>query len=156
MCGKCVCIYAIEGTHALTHDPTMSVCTHLACAVQHAKSYSSGCVVSACTTGWRVSDDKSKCLANVCVCSNGVASSGEKCASDGGKMCDSCGDGFKLTRDKTACEGMYVPRGSGEAFVFLIYKYCTCVLCVAKAFAYTRLIKHTHTHTHMLWHMNRL
>ena len=56
-----------------------------------------------------MSDDKSKCLANVCVCSNGVASSGEKCASDGGKMCDSCGDGFKLKQDKTACEGMLPP-----------------------------------------------
>ena len=106
MCGKCVCRYAIEGTHALTHDPTMCVCTHLACAVRHVKSYSSGCVVSACTTGWRVDDDESECLANVCSCSNGVASSGDKCATHGGKMCDSCNSGFKLSQDKTACDGI--------------------------------------------------
>ena len=84
------------------------------CGVQHVKSYSSGCVVSACKTGWKVSDDKSKCLANVCVCPNGVASSGETCATDGGKMCDSCGDGFKLSQDKTACDGRSGVRGKSE------------------------------------------
>ena len=67
-----------------------------------------------------MSDDKSKCLANVCVCSNGVASSGEKCASDGGKMCDSCGDGFKLKQDKTACEGRSgVTRAMGSVAGFI-------------------------------------
>ena len=77
-----------------------------ACSVSHAKSYSSGCEVSACTTGWKVSDDKSKCLANVCVCENGVASSGETCETDGDKMCGSCDAGFELKQDKTACDGI--------------------------------------------------
>ena len=99
------------------------------CKVQHAKSYSSGCAVSACTTGWRVSGDKSKCLANVCVCHNGVASSGEKCATDGDNMCDSCDKGSKLRQDKTACDGRLGGRGKigyGEGFVYL----CLLILCL--------------------------
>ena len=93
-----------------------------ACSVSNAKSYSSGCEVSACTTGWKVSDDKSKCLANVCVCENGVASSGETCETDGDKMCDSCDKGSKLRQDKTACDGRLGGRGKidyGEGFVYL-------------------------------------
>ena len=43
-------------------------CFFAACAVEHAKSYSSGCEVSSCNSGWKVSDDKAKCVAYVCVC----------------------------------------------------------------------------------------
>ena len=75
------------------------------CAVANAASYSSGCVVSACTTGWKVSDDYSECDPNVCSCPDGTPASGATCAVDGGNMCQSCGTGFKLSEDKTACYG---------------------------------------------------
>ena len=96
------------------------------CKVQHVKSYSSGCVVSACTTGWRVSDDKSKCLANVCVCHNGVASSGETCATDGAKMCGSCDAGFELRQDKTACDGISLV--AWERLLYFLHM-CTAYAC---------------------------
>ena len=77
-----------------------------ACDVAQAISYSSGCQVSACTTGWKVSEDKSKCDANVCLCPNGVAPSNGTCTVDGANMCQSCSAGFKLSEDNTACVGM--------------------------------------------------
>ena len=83
----------------------------VACAVSQAKSYASGCTVSACNAGWKVSDDNSQCLANVCSCSNGVKASGAACVTDGAKMCASCNNGFKLRLDKTACEGRSLVRG---------------------------------------------
>ncbi len=78
-----------------------------ACNVAQAESYSSGCAVSACTTGWKVSDDDSECDANVCVCPDGTPASGVTCAVDGGNMCQSCGTGFKLSDGNTACYGMW-------------------------------------------------
>ena len=83
----------------------------VACAVPQAKSYASGCTVSACNAGWKVSDDNSQCLANVCSCSNGVGASGAACATDGVEMCESCNSGFKLRQDKTACDGRSLVRG---------------------------------------------
>ena len=81
--------------------------------------------MSACNTGWRVSDDKRKCLANVCVCPNGVASSGEKCATDGDKMCESCDNGFKLRLNKTACDGISIV--AWERLLYFLHMYCICV-----------------------------
>ena len=77
------------------------------CAVANAASYSSGCAVSACNTGWKVNADNSECDANVCVCPNGTPASGATCAVDGGNMCESCGTGFKLSGDNTACVGRW-------------------------------------------------
>ena len=76
------------------------------CDVAQAMSYSSGCVVSACITGWKVSDDESKCDANVCSCPNGVAASDGACTVDGANMCESCSAGFTLGGNETACVGM--------------------------------------------------
>ena len=76
-----------------------------ACNIPRAESYSSGCALSVCTTGWKVSDDKSKCEANVCLCPNGDPPSGATCAVDGANMCESCATGFELSEDKTACDG---------------------------------------------------
>ena len=52
-----------------------------------------------------MSDDKAKCVANVCSCPNGIAPSGEKCPIDGAKKCASCNSGFRLGQDQTACDG---------------------------------------------------
>ena len=78
-----------------------------ACNVANANSYASGCLVSACNTGWGVSEDKAECLANKCLCPNGIASTGAKCVSDGAERCESCDAGFKLdnTVDTLACTG---------------------------------------------------
>ena len=78
----------------------------LACEVENAKSYSKGCEVSSCDTGWKVSDDKSKCIANQCSCDNGVGSSGAKCSTDGDSKCESCNAGFKLASDSKSCTGL--------------------------------------------------
>ena len=67
-----------------------------ACDVGNAKSYSKGCEVSSCSTGWKVSDDKSKCEANQCSCDNGVGTSAANCPEDGTAKCESCDAGFKL------------------------------------------------------------
>ena len=75
------------------------------CNVTHAISYSSECAVSACNTGWKVSDDQSKCQANVCLCPNGVAPSDGACTVDRATVCQSCGSGFELTDDEKACDG---------------------------------------------------
>ena len=66
-----------------------------ACNVVNAKTYSSGCLLSSCDAGWKVSDDKTKCLANICLCPNGIAATGAKCVSDEAKICESCDAGFK-------------------------------------------------------------
>ena len=73
----------------------------------NAKAYSSGCLVSACNTGWKVSEDKAKCEANKCSCSNGVASTGAKCAVDGAEICEKCIAGFKLDTALGTCTGMF-------------------------------------------------
>ena len=73
------------------------------CNTANAKTYSSGCVVSSCNTGWSVSADKAKCVANVCSCQNGIAPSGEKCPIDGVKKCASCNTGWRLNSGKTEC-----------------------------------------------------
>ena len=39
----------------------------------------------------------SSTVAKKCLCSNGVASTGDKCPSDGAKVCEKCNSGFKLT-----------------------------------------------------------
>ena len=78
-----------------------------ACDIQHAKSYSIGCEVSSCDIGWKVSEDKAKCVANTCSCLNGIASTGAKCVSDRAKICESCGAGFKLTSAGDACAGVF-------------------------------------------------
>ena len=77
-----------------------------ACDVGNAKSYSKGCEVSSCNTGWKVSDDKSKCEANQCSCADGVGSSGAKCPTDGDSKCESCNAGFKLASDRKSCTGL--------------------------------------------------
>ena len=77
------------------------------CGITNAESYSKGCEVSSCEAGWKVSDDKSKCIANQCKCSNGVGSSGAKCLIDGDSNCESCNAGFKLASDKS-CTGMSI------------------------------------------------
>ena len=89
-------------------DVLYSLILFAGCAVPRAKSYSSGCAVASCDTGWKVSDDNSTCAANVCSCANGVRASGAKCASDGAKVCESCNSGFKLRADNTACDGLLV------------------------------------------------
>ena len=84
-----------------------------ACDVAQALSYSSGCDVSACTTGWEVSSDQTGCDANVCLCPDGVPASGATCTVDGGDMCQSCNTGFELSADNTACDGMFA-RAHGD------------------------------------------
>ena len=76
------------------------------CSIANAKSYSKACDVSSCNAGWKVSDDKSKCEANVCACPNGIGSSGAKCSTDGASTCESCDDGFKLASDSKSCTGV--------------------------------------------------
>ena len=61
--------------------------------------------MSHCLTGWRASEDKTKCLANKCSCPNGIAATGAKCVSDEAKICERCNAGFKLDVDKIACAG---------------------------------------------------
>ena len=84
----------------------MYVLSCAVCDVENAKSYSKGCEVSSCSTGWKVSDDKSKCEANQCSCPDGAASTGVKCVSDGAKICASCDPGFKL-KDSRTCTGSF-------------------------------------------------
>ena len=97
--------------HALPSSLTCArihmLCVYMcaACNIAQAVSYSSGCEVSACTTGWEVSDDQNQCDANVCLCPDGVPASGEACTVDGANMCQSCNTGFELSADNTACDG---------------------------------------------------
>ena len=68
--------------------------------MKHAKSYSAGCKLASCDTGWKPSRDKKKCVANVCSCANGQALSGVKCLRDGANLCGSCKTGFKLSKSQ--------------------------------------------------------
>ena len=61
--------------------------------------------MATCNLGWKVSEGKSKCDANVCLCPNGVAPSGPKCTVDAANECQVCNSGFKLNEAKTACDG---------------------------------------------------
>ena len=88
----------------------VSICdVHLyaACNVANAETYGSACEVSSCNTGWRVSDDKSECVANKCSCPDGTASSGANCPSDGANGCRFCDPGFELDAEQTACTGPF-------------------------------------------------
>ena len=89
--------------HVLAACDVSKICT--ACNVANAKAYSSGCLVSACNTGWKVSQDKAKCEANICSCPNGIAPTGAKCAADGAEICEKCNTGFKLGNLPPACAG---------------------------------------------------
>ena len=96
-------IFLFASVHSLLFTSPFAACT-----VSEAKSYSSGCLVESCNTGWTVSDDKSTCEENICSCDNGVASSGAKCPSNEANKCESCKNGFKLSVDNEACEGRCV------------------------------------------------
>ena len=48
---------------------------------------------------------------SVCRCIDGTPMSGANCKSDGGLECASCNRGFKLSQDKTACDGRLLVRG---------------------------------------------
>ena len=81
--------------------------------MSNAKNYSSGCQVSSCNAGWSVGADNSECVANVCLCTNGIAPSGEKCPSDGAKRCVTCDPGFKLdfyTRHEQELNSVFIRR----------------------------------------------
>ena len=75
------------------------------CNVANADKYASGCEVSSCNTGWRVSEDKNECLANECSCPNGIASREADCPDDGANRCASCDPGFTLDAGSIACSG---------------------------------------------------
>ena len=99
---------------------TSFTCMYVACNVDNAKAYETGCLVSTCNTGWRVSSDKAQCLANDCSCENGKEATGAKCVTHGSTTCESCNAGFKLDSDKSLCAGtMFLNRcdddlGSGR------------------------------------------
>ena len=81
----------------------------VACAVENAKNYRIGCEVSSCELGWKVSEDKAKCVANQCKCLNGVGTSKASCPVDGAFECESCNPGFQFNQEKMSCEGMLCP-----------------------------------------------
>ena len=95
-----------------------------ACDVANVKAYSSACLVSSCNTGWKVSEDKSECLANKCSCPNGIASTGAKCVSDQANICESCDDGFKAGKKAditVACTGkLWLAGGT------FVDRHCSC------------------------------
>ena len=91
--------------HVLAACDVSKICT--ACNVANAKAYSSGCLVSACNTGWKASQDKAKCEANICSCENGIPSTGAKCAADGAEICEKCNAGFNLHKALGTCNGMF-------------------------------------------------
>ena len=107
----CVCTYALWCVGRSKNKENTSVCFRADCAVPQATSYSSGCAVSGCKSGWKVSDDKTKCVINVCSCPNGVGATGGACTVDGSNMCESCNGGFKLRQDRTTCDGALLVRG---------------------------------------------
>ena len=80
--------------------------------------------MSACKSGWKVSDDKGECEANVCSCADGVGASGGACAIAGSSMCESCNRGFKLRRDRTMCDGRLLVRGD------MVTRMLVCVVAV--------------------------
>ena len=80
----------------LRNEQYVYVRVSAACDVQNVKAYESGCLVSTCNTGWKVSEDTAKCVANTCSCLNGIGSTGAKCVSAGANICESCNAGFKL------------------------------------------------------------
>ena len=83
------------------------------CAVRNVKSYSSGCDVKQCKTGWRVSRDKKKCAVKGCLCPNGKPPSGKACSRDGAKLCISCNPGFKLMKSQCVdCGTLHATRYS--------------------------------------------
>ena len=67
---------------------------------------SKGCELSSCNTGWKVSNDKSKCEANECSYHHGVGASEANCSTDGASKCESCDAGFKLASDSKSCTGL--------------------------------------------------
>ena len=84
---------------------TSFTCTFIECNVAHAKTYESGCKVSACKTGWRVSANKAQCDPNVCTCDNGEGATGAKCVTHGNERCESCNDDFRLDSGTLSCTG---------------------------------------------------
>ena len=107
----------------------ISLCVSLsACNVANAKAYSSGCVLSSCNTGWKVSDDKSKCVANTCSCPKGTAAVGAKCVSDGATICESCNAGFKFDNTNEACAGPLA------VYCRCQWPFCLCVQCLSNDF----------------------
>ena len=92
--------------HVLAACDVSKICT--ACNVANAKAYSSGCLVSACDTGWKLSRDRAKREANECSCRDGIAPKGEKCTRDGLETCESCNAGFQPVNTEgqlVICEG---------------------------------------------------
>ena len=110
-----------------------------ACSITNAESYSKACEVSICEAGWKVSDDKSKCIANQCSCSNGVGSSETKCLIDGASQCESCNAGFKLASDSKSCTGTMCRLPSNVAddnhVLNGIYKFSGCGITNAESYS---------------------
>ena len=85
---------------------TIHICIPcVACAVDNVKDYRIGCEVSSCDVGWKVSEDKDKCIANQCKCLNGAGTSEANCPVDGAFKCESCNAGFELNQEKMSCDG---------------------------------------------------
>ena len=101
----CLCRHSAY-IEANRRRPTVcAIMPSAACNVANAKAYASGCLVSTCNSGWRVSEDKSQCLGNKCSCLNGIASTGARCVIDGANICWSCDAGFKLSNTGDTCTG---------------------------------------------------
>ena len=84
------------------------------CNVMKVISYRSACEVSRCEVGWSVSQDKTKCDANQCLCPNGTASSGANCTSHGATRCANCDTGFYIDDASGSCTGMCMKCGSAN------------------------------------------
>ena len=97
---------ALEMDCCIDTKVTINVCIAcVACAVENVKDYRIGCEVSSCDVGWKVSDDKAKCIANQCKCLNGAGTSEANCPVDGALKCESCNAGFELNQEKMSCDG---------------------------------------------------
>ena len=89
----------------IAHTLTSFYGMYAGCNVDKATAYSSGCLVSACSTGWRVSADNAQCDPNICSCENGAPVTGAECTTHGSNICESCNTGFQLDAGTSSCIG---------------------------------------------------
>ena len=65
------------------------------------------------------------CIAeNECTCDDGTAASGAACTQDGASICASCGDGFTITCDKTACRNIGLTLRDEETTECSVGAFC--------------------------------
>ena len=117
LCAKCnfgfelkngSCSACPSGTYAKQGGSTHAC---VDCRVDHAKSYSEGCIVSECDSGFTPNDNRSACRAFTGNCQNGKELARAKRTKD--DQCGSCDSGYYLNGDQCNKNQCACPNGVG-------------------------------------------